>query len=353
MRPKLAALAASGVLLFGCASIIGIEDRHFEEAEQTTPECKAYCDAIMKGCVGELAAYPDRATCVATCEKFPSGEATSDNSVECRTVQAELAVSTGEPGSHCAGAGPFGAGVCGSTCAGYCSLLAAACTEPAVNVDSCAAACAGLRSDAIFDLGKLASGDNVECRVAEASLAARFPKLHCGGAQLKSGTCVDEPKGAPDCDDVCRLIGAVCSGANAVYESEEQCLSVCKTLDPGENSDQTGNTAACRKYHAYNSIAAPGQHCPHTGPGGDGHCGKDNCESYCLLLSRACKTEFQTFGDQNACRSACAKLPGAGLDTWKNVEPTGNNVRCRLVNVARATVDPAACAAAAGGGECS
>lgn len=346
-------LLAALVLALGCQSIVGIEDRRFEPPEQASSECKAYCDSVMASCTGKNAAYPSRATCLATCAKLPSGEAQADNSLECRTEQALLAASSGEPGSHCPAAGPFGAGECGSTCQAYCTLLSAACPEKLTGISDCTASCAGLREDESYELSSLVSGDNLECRVAYATLALSDPAAHCSAAAMKSSLCADPAESEPACEDFCRLVGAACTGKNQVYESESQCLAVCKVLDKGKSSDQVENTVGCRKYHSYNSLAAPAQHCPHAGPAGDGHCGKDNCEGYCQLVSRTCATEFAaTFGDASKCLTECAKLPGADADSWGKTAQTGNTVRCRSVNAARAAETPSACAAAVGGGEC-
>jgi hypothetical protein len=349
-------LGALALFAFGCQSIAGIEDRHYEPSVTGTPECESYCNHVMAGCTGVNAAYPDRDTCLRTCAKLPTGETTQDNSIECRTAQAELAESTGEPESHCPGAGPYGAGVCGSTCQAYCSLITTGCPEKLVGVKDCEAECAGLRSDGVYDPSQIASGDSLECRVARATLALGNPS-ECAGAALKSTTCTDPAKGSPSCEDICNLVDAACTGTDAPYESHAQCLKVCGALPIGTNDDQSGNTAACRKYHAYNAMAAASQHCPHTGPGGDGHCGKDNCESYCLLLPKTCPAAFAaTFGsDASKCNTECEKLPGAGLDQWKSAPATGVSARCRLINVARAAEQPddaTFCAAAVGGGEC-
>ena len=349
-------LGALALVAIGCQGVAGIEERHYEPTVTGTPECESYCNHVTAGCAGVHAAYPDRDTCLLTCAKLPSGEASADNSLECRTAQAELAESTTEPETHCPGAGPFGAGICGSTCQAYCSLLAAGCPDKLTGIGDCEAKCAGLRSDGNYDLALLESGDSVECRVARATRALGDPN-QCAGAAFKSTTCLDPAGGSPSCDDICNLIDAACAGADAPYESHAQCLKVCTALPPGANDDQTGDTAACRKYHAYNAMAAAAQHCPHTGPGGDGHCGKDNCESYCLLLPKTCPAAFalKFGGDVSKCKTECDKLPGAGLDQWKKVPAQGANARCRLINVARAAEmpdDATFCAAATGAGEC-
>lgn len=350
LLPSVVAAAAWAI---GCQSIVGIEDRRFEPAEPASAECDAYCDAVMKGCTGVIAAYPDRTTCLSTCANLPGGEAKADNSFECRYEQAVLAGSSGEPASHCKAAGPFGAGICGSTCDAYCTLLTAACPDKLTGIGDCVASCAGLRTGAGHDLGSLGSGDSLECRVAQASLATRDPEQYCAAAAFKSGTCADPASGEPSCQDYCTLVGVACTGGNLAFESESQCLAVCAVLDNGKNSDQIENSVACRKYHSYNAIAAPAQHCSHSGITGDGHCGTDNCESYCRIAQQACPADFVTaFGDVPGCEADCMKLPGAKADTWNQSAKTGNTVRCRATNAARALETPSACVAALGGGEC-
>lgn len=349
-----AALVSLSSWGLGCQSIAGIEDRTYEPGLQGSAECEAYCDSVMAACTGTHAAYPTRDQCIATCATLPSGEAQNDNSLECRSTQAAFAQSSTEPEIHCPAAGPFGVGVCGSLCQSYCTLLEAACPNTMTGITDCEKLCGGLRSDGKYDLGQLASGDNVECRIARASAALLDSKTHCSSAAMKSTECADPSDGTPSCADTCQLVTTACSGADAVYESEAQCLAVCGKLDAGTNADQVENTVGCRKYHGYNSLAAPAQHCPHTGPGGDGHCGADNCEGYCQLLARTCDAELKsTYGDEATCLTECAKLPGSKADSYSDAAKTGNTVRCRLINVARAAEDPAQhCAAAAGGGEC-
>ena len=118
----------------------------------------------------------------------------------------------------------------------------------------------------------------------------------------------------------------------------------------------------------------PDTHCPHTGPGGDGHCGSNalpatgdtgNCDSYCLLAAKACTVTASptdnfttTFpGGQTDCLSQCVKLSGAGPSLPYSVAPAmlpkGNTLQCRLLHVSRALTTPTAdCAAALGAAPC-
>lgn len=353
MRRSLAFLAlALGVWALGCESIAGIEDRHYQAGVTGSPACENYCD-LVAACTGPLAAYPNRDLCILTCAALPSGEVDKDNSLECRTKQAEEIAD--EPNFYCPGAGPFGADKCGSTCDAYCSLLNSFCPDTLKDVD-CAASCLGLRQDTNYDYSALGAGDNVECRLAQAVRASKDPAQFCPGAALKSTACADPGDGEPDCDDFCTLETTACTGANAVYESKAQCMAVCALLDKGKNSDTTQDTVGCRKYHSYNSISGPASHCPHTAPTGDGHCGS-SCPAYCTLLEKTCPTEFTTtYTDKPTCESECAKIPGALDDKYFAQQTVNDTMRCRVTNVARAAEKGAglatACAAAVGGGEC-
>jgi hypothetical protein len=345
------ALALSGVA--ACQSIAGIEDRHFEPAVTGSPECEKYCNLVMKGCTDAFAAYPDRTTCIKTCDALPSGEVSQDNSYECRTEQAQLAVNGGEQDSECPAAGPFGNGVCGTACEALCTLLDKNCADKQVGIGDCVAACGGIRADGVFDLSKLTSGDDVECRVAYASLAAVDPTQYCSAGALKSDRCKDPPKQQPSCHDMCLLATTECTGDNQVYNSLSDCEALCGYMDLGLNEDTDKNTVGCRKYHAYNAVAGPNPHCAHAGPGGGGHCDK-SCTAYCQLMSRICPTEFGTFGDDATCRSACQELPDFDAENYMSASPTGDTLHCRFINLEHAAAgDGKACAAAIGGGECS
>jgi len=144
-----------------------------------------------------------------------------------------------------------------------------------------------------------------------------------------------------------------------MYESETQCRAVCNALPRGLVGDDTQNTVGCRMYHSYNSLLDPKGHCTHTSPGGDGHCFTDdvdtgNCESYCVLLEKACKSDFDAdYDDASACQAECMKLDGAPANSGYSTSAKGNNLQCRLLNVSRALSEPAKyCGAARGAAPC-
>lgn len=343
--------------IFGCESIAGIEDRRYEAPVSGSPECEAYCNQMERACTGANEQYADRANCILTCEALPrTGQTQASNGVECRTAQAKLAESTGEPSIHCPAAGPFGKGNCGTTCEAYCELSSKICPDNLTGVVDCVASCAALKQTGVYTLSQLTSGDTLECRVAAVSRAALDP-TECENAAFppRTSDCADDPSTPGNCSDYCRVVMAACTGDFAVYESAAQCQAVCAALPAGVLSDDgtadgvsEHNTVGCRIYHSYSSIAAPGTHCPHAGPGGDGHCGKDegpgatdpkaNCEAYCGLAQAACAAEFSAkFADQAACKAECNALAGAKADSLYAVSKAGNSeLACRLLHVARA-----------------
>lgn len=72
--------------------------------------------------------------------------------------------------------------------------------------------------------------------------------------------------------DYCTAIQANCTVENAQYASDQECLDACALLAPGMPGDQTGNTIACRQYHADVAATTPVPHCEHAGPDGGGQC---------------------------------------------------------------------------------
>ena len=355
-----AALAALG----GCQSIAGIEDRTFQPQITGSAECEAYCDDIMSACSGANAMYPSRDACICVCGKLPDGEAALANSLQCRAAQAKLAVETGEPVTYCAAAGPYGAGTCGSTCKGYCSLLTAVCPGQLDNIKDCEASCQALSNANGYDLASLATGDTLECRVA-AAVRATLDPTECANAAIlpRDSSCQDPLTQPLNCDDYCRVTMVACQGNVAVYDDEAECKAVCAALETGTVGDTTENTAGCRLYHAYNAVADPAVHCNHAGPGGDGHCGQDsgasfgNCVSYCRLAKAACPADFDTaFTDDAACLTECASIDGHTADSkYAIASPTasGATVQCRLLHASRALAgDATECAAVFGGAPC-
>ncbi|HKQ67918.1 MAG TPA: hypothetical protein VJT73_01200 [Polyangiaceae bacterium] len=344
----------------GCQSIVGLEDRVYDPLVTTSPACEEYCTDVMANCTGANAVYSKRENCLGVCRLLTPGDPfePGGNTVACREAQAKLAKETMEPSVHCPNAGPGGNKACGSNCASYCRLYAAACEAVSPTPAHCEAACGALLDTEKFDVAADHAGDTLQCRLVHVSSAANDPAGHCPHSKIANPTdwCVSEKPMAATCPDYCRAVMATCQGPQAVYESAKQCADVCAVLPVGEPGDQKLDTVTCRKYHSFNSVAAPVAHCPHAGPGGDGHCGSDNCPSYCLLFKHACGEAFRAkYADDDAkCLAECQGMLGGPKDSGYAVATakTGNTLQCRLLHAARAESDPAACASAAGGGDC-
>ncbi len=357
---------ATGALVFAlgglaCQAIAGIEDRELDVVGSAgSALCDAYCDEVMANCTGEFAVYASRETCLGVCAKLPAGESgdRSGNTVECRRFNAAQAKANGEVDVHCPAAGPGGT-LCGGNCEGYCTLLEGVC--PAVfdglTQERCVETCGGLRTLPGFDVEAHHDGDSLNCRLVHVSSATLDAQTHCphaSPAPVNDSPCGDPVGTKPDCKEYCKLNIAACTGELTMYESQKQCEAVCAELALGEVGETTEDTVACRKYHSYSAIAAPSAHCTHAGAGGDGHCGSDNCDAYCLALEKACPAEFASLTASQSCENSCLTIAGGPLDTHQSFED-GDTVQCRMKYLSRQLEDPTAtdnCASAVGNGNC-
>ena len=81
-----------------------------------------------------------------------------------------------------------------------------------------------------------------------------------------------------DCAGYCAQIMVNCTGDNAQYLDNADCLAQCEDLNwpAGTPGATDGNTVACRIYHGgAPAVMDAAEHCPHAGPSGDGVCGAD------------------------------------------------------------------------------
>ncbi len=353
----------------GCEVVASIDDHVYDPKQiASAAQCDAYCTTIMKSCTGSDAAYSTRETCLGVCNRLPPGdslEPENKNTVDCRKRQADLVSTTDEPSTYCRRAGPGGDGTCGSNCASYCKLLETTCPADYAELPNCEQQCAALRDAGEFDVVANHEGDTLQCRLVHVSSATVDPVTHCPHAAIHpNAPCADPPEAPPDCQNFCRFNALACAGDMAAYESSAQCLAVCSKLPAGTNADRTQNTMGCRLWHTYNALIDPESHCPHTAPGGDGHCGQSvdeklgNCESYCILLEKACTAAFTgAYASQPACQSDCkAKLEAQGGKDNSGYRlseaASGNTLQCRLLHVSRALSDPLECVSALGEGAC-
>lgn len=152
-------------------------------------DCATYCTTIMSACTAARAQYASMQNCVDSCANFPAGTSTDQggNTLGCRYNHAQLAVS--DPATHCGHAGPSGAGTCGMTCAGFCSIVVAECPTQ-WTMQTCTSnqdGCPSFTSTPPYAAG--ATGDTVECRLYHATMAATDPGGHCGHTTANSTIC--------------------------------------------------------------------------------------------------------------------------------------------------------------------
>ncbi len=136
------------------------------------------------------------------------------------------------------------------------------------------------------------------------------------------------------CADYCALIATNCTGELTQYGNPDWCLATCATLPPGTAGDISGNTVACRTYHADVAGDDPEVHCRHAGPGGDDACGY-NCEGFCAISDVACPDAWP---DNTACLTACENFPQE--EPYDATDVAGDTFACRLYHLTAATVDP-------------
>jgi hypothetical protein len=357
---------------FGCQSLIDLEKRHVAAARW----CTDYCDEVMNVCVGGFQVYSSHATCLAACNALDQGgpdDPPKSNTVYCRE---RLVAGTAEAPVDCAMAGPGGGDQCGSDCEGYCQILMAACDQAPPDLNECVRQCGALKHDVgRFNVsGTYVKGDSIQCRMYYASESLLDPSL-CKNAVVAPkdprALCTETATEPPKCEDYCRIMTVACTGDNAQYESNEQCVAACSALPLGTNGDSDGqindptpfNTVGCRKFHAYGALKNPDSHCHHSSPTSDGYCGDEDeaiCESYCMLAKAACGAQYTArFSDDSSCEADCRTLEGSTeeeADQLKleysvaTAKQGGANPPCRTLHALRVLekeANPSAMAAAA------
>jgi hypothetical protein len=111
-----------------------------------------------------------------------------------------------------------------------------------------------------------------ETSADDGSSCFETPVVHCdGGGCVTSCPVMMPPLG---CYDYCVAVTEACTGANAQYGTIDECTSYCFEVGwrLGTRGDTSGNSLACRHYHADVAAFEPDIHCPHAGPTGAGIC---------------------------------------------------------------------------------
>jgi hypothetical protein len=177
---------------------------------------------------------------------------------------------------------------------------------------------------------------------AVAALAGCGDDTTTGADMSVAAADLSMPAGGPTCAQYCDKIALSCAafdgGSFAQYADTAACNAWCTTAagwPAGVNGAQSGNTIACRDYHAGAAAANPAVHCPHAGPTGGGLCGS-YCENYCQLMARNC-TGANAVYDMTTCMSKCAMIPTNGNAN----DQAGNSVQCRIWYLGQAATDAA------------
>jgi cysteine-rich repeat protein len=274
--------------------------------------CELYCDIMEANC---SESYPDRDTCLNTCDTFPADGVDGDtdgDSVQCRMYHGVVAAS--DAVTHCPHASATGGGVCGSYCDVYCGLMGDNCGDTYADEEACQAACADLSAEG--SAGDV-DGNSVQCRIYHAGVpAVADAAVHCPhSGELGGGVC------GTYCDYYCDQMDENCPES---YADRDSCQASC-ALFPADAPEGSidGNSVQCRIYHGGAPATADGAlHCPHASAGGGDVCGS-YCDVYCGLMASNCEG---TYADDAECQAACADLSNEGNDG----DFDGNSVQCRI-----------------------
>jgi hypothetical protein len=267
-------------LAIGCAGVLGIEDAECDP--DFSPECRGGVPTNTNGGTGAVANNP------MSVNPLNGGSGGAPSAAGAAGAGGSVA-SAGMGGagnvSSAAGAGGTSmatAGAAGSMainpivanasplCREYCDAVFAGC--PLVNTqyaspEVCLAVCALLPPGTAAAPGAAPpTGNSVQCRLAQAQLAARTGE--------RNGYCAAAgPGGAnvcgTNCEGYCTVMLRTCPD---VFATLNECTGACDrvpdlsdppTLLSYDTSMQTGNTVQCRLFHVNASTQDAAMHCPH------------------------------------------------------------------------------------------
>jgi hypothetical protein len=295
----------------------------------------------------------DAATCAAKCELLstnglPGPNSSTYDTVQCRLFALEVASGeTGDAKSSACNAGQLeGSPYCSSSpppmsCQSYCEVIQGLCgdlkgpdadKQPAAQYDGkeeCVEQCENVYA---FDLGEIWHRDKntVGCRFVHAYAAVtEDPLFHCNVAGPSGGgVCGD------GCDTYCQLATAICTDANAIYDSVEACLTACSAFaTDGKMGDTGGDTLQCRLTTLAKAAEGAGAPvlCPQAGEdpvqGCVGPVEEPNCPDYCALMEDSCPGSF----DEGICQLTCN---GLGFAPGTLADDAVNTLGCRMYHAA-------------------
>lgn len=190
----LVALSALAGAFLGCRNIIGVQERTLDEVT-----CENYCSLVTSVCTGAHQQYASEAICLKMCPTFPVGtlDDSQKNTLGCRVREVKAIQDNGETDS-CVGAGPGGAGICGSNCEAYCTSMDTLCPTQFATFEATGdAGCVSLCQNGILDCGGYdadasRNDDTMQCRLFHLTSAAGDSVTHCQHTIGQGGKC-DEP----------------------------------------------------------------------------------------------------------------------------------------------------------------
>ncbi len=152
-------------------------------ADDPTPTCAGYCDAVMLACgsTGTTSQFASKVECTSWCEDlamWAPGKASdkAGNTVGCRTYHATLAKTDATAAViHCPHSGKTGGNVCGTWCDNYCGVSQMNCKQSLGYADNaaCAVACAGAPAAKSADN----TGYTLQCMIVQGGLSANDPTM--------------------------------------------------------------------------------------------------------------------------------------------------------------------------------
>ncbi len=155
-----------------------------------------------------------------------------------------------------------------------------------------------------------------------------------------SGTGGAGGDGPLTCAKYCDVVNAACTAENTEYFSNEVCLTMCATFDPGMPGDTTNDSLNCRYGHALKAAADPVHECQKAGPLAI-EC-TNPCSAFCLLDVALCPPGEGLFPYASAaeCKTAC--MAYTYLVSAEQTDPTtvgdilflaGNTLNCRIYHL--------------------
>jgi hypothetical protein len=148
------------------------------------------------------------------------------------------------------------------TCDSYCARVMQNCSgtnQQYGSMANCTASCSRWQMGALADTG----GNTLGCRLYHAGAAMTGPDVHCRHA----GPAGDGVCGA-NCESFCTLVLGACTGGTTQYNGDMgTCMTACggyATTPPYSSMVGTGDSFACRLYHATMAASTPSPHCSHT-----------------------------------------------------------------------------------------